>query len=336
MPRYPCSCSPRGRRYAIARVFRARAAHAANADLATIGRLVSNAIAAAWGNDEASPDSGFRPGELATRESDGLRVPAVALRHSYSVATYVNHATSRALDGKLLDGLTHRDARDNLSHMSPALAADGTPLYAPNGKPRVTSEPLGASFEVDGYAVTYRAGITWKFLLGFDPDGGMTMYHLRYVLPPSRAHPNGKDEQYLFRAYIPDFGTGARSLSIDNHARHVRYVCNGRRMRPLWILTWLPWRAQITRPTIWATQTRTSSTSITTAQAPDSRAGSTAPDRPSPSFARCAAPTSALPTTGRSPTRHTAGLTRSPTPRLPYLAKSPRCRHAPCHSFLER
>ena len=45
--------------------------------------------------------------------------------------------------------------------------------------------------QVDGYAVTYTAGATWKFLLGFDPDGGLTMYHLRYVLPPSKAHPNG-------------------------------------------------------------------------------------------------------------------------------------------------
>ena len=76
---------------------------------------------------------------------------------------------------------------------------------------RVTRAPHGASFEVDGYAVTYRAGVTWKFLMGFDPDGGLTLYHVRYVLPPSRAHPHGKEEPYLFRAYIPDFGTGART-----------------------------------------------------------------------------------------------------------------------------
>ena len=88
--------------------------------------------------------------------------------------------------------------------MAPPLGADGTPRYQPNGKPRVTAEPLGANFEVDGYAVTYHAGVTWKFLMGFDPDAGLTLYHVRFVLPPSAAHPDGKEEPYLFRAYIPD------------------------------------------------------------------------------------------------------------------------------------
>ena len=204
-------------------------APAAASDLTTIAALVSRAIAAAWREEEASPGSDFKPGVLTPRPADGVAVPTVALRHSYDVATYVNHATSAALRGKLLGGLRHRDARDNLAQMAPPLAADGvTPLYAPNGKPRVTSEPLGASFEVDGYAVTYKAGVTWKFLLGFDPDGGLTMYHLRFVTPPSQAHPKGKEEQYLFRAYIPDFGTDYSAGNLGNpnsylfHEHHYR------------------------------------------------------------------------------------------------------------------
>ena len=103
--------------------------------------------------------------------------------------------------------MAHRDMRDNLPHMSPPEDAHGSPRFAPNGKPRETVEPNGRSFDIDGYAVTYTAGVTWKFLLGFDPEGGLTMYHLRYVLPPSKAHPNGKTIPYLYRAYIPDFGT---------------------------------------------------------------------------------------------------------------------------------
>merc|ERR1712048_212197 len=100
--------------------------------------------------------------------------------------------------------------------MAPPEAADGTPLYAPNGKPRTTVTPLGRNFKVDGYAVTYTNGVTWKFMLGFDPDAGLTMYHLRMVLPPSRAHPNGKEVPYLFRAFIPNFGTDYSASNLGN------------------------------------------------------------------------------------------------------------------------
>lgn len=185
-------------------------------DLAVIRDVVSRAIARAWGDDEASPGSGFRPGRLARREGDGATVPAVVAKHSYNVATYVNHATSAALDGKLLGGMVHRDARDNVDHMSPPEGPDGKPLFHPNGKPRSVVEPHGRNFKIDGYAVTYKVGVTWKFMLGFDADAGLTMYHLRVVLPPSRAHPKGREVPYLYRAFIPNFGTDYSATNLGN------------------------------------------------------------------------------------------------------------------------
>ena len=92
--------------------------------------------------------------------------------------------------------------------MAPPLDARGRPLLAPNGKPRLTVEPHGPSFLVDGYAVTYTSGLTWKFNIGFDPDAGLTLYHIRLVLPPSQAHPDGYEVPYLYRASVPNFGTG--------------------------------------------------------------------------------------------------------------------------------
>lgn len=185
-------------------------------DFATIAAIAARSIAQAWGSDEASPGSKFRPGVLAKR-SDGISIPAVVLKHSYDVPTYVNHATSKALDGLLLDPKAkHRDARDNLDHMAPPEDAKGTPLYKPNGKPRSTVQPSGESFTIDGYSVTYVAAMTWKFLIGLDPDAGLTIYHIRVVLPPSRAHPNGQEIPYLYRAYSPNFGTDYSTSNLGN------------------------------------------------------------------------------------------------------------------------
>eukprot|EP00927_Polykrikos_kofoidii_P055943 TRINITY_DN50125_c0_g1_i1.p1 TRINITY_DN50125_c0_g1~~TRINITY_DN50125_c0_g1_i1.p1 ORF type:complete len:1234 (+),score=177.22 TRINITY_DN50125_c0_g1_i1:63-3764(+) len=187
-----------------------------DANLTALADIVARAIETAWGEDEASPGSGFRPGRLARRPRDGAMVPAIVLKHSYDLPTYVNHATSAALEGKLMGGMKHRDARDNADEFAPPEDAEGKPLYAPNGKPRSPVMPLGSNFKIDGYAVTYSSGVTWKFMLGFDPDAGMTMYHLRMVLPPSRKHPKGKEVPYLYRAYISNFGTDYSASNLGN------------------------------------------------------------------------------------------------------------------------
>jgi len=183
-------------------------------DFDMIAVIMSNAIKNAWGDEETSVDSNFRPGQLKNR-GDGIAIPAVILKHSYDTPTYVNHATSSVLEGKFLDGAPHRDARDNLDYMAPP-EVNGKPKYEPNGKPREVVEVLGRSFEVDGYAVTYKAGITWKFLMGFDADAGLTLYHVRQVLPPSRAYPDGKEIPFIFRTNIPEFGTDYSTSKLGN------------------------------------------------------------------------------------------------------------------------
>jgi len=162
--------------------------------------------------------SGFRPGLLSERPADGVTVPKLVLVHSYDTPTYINHATPTTMSdwesyadpvtGDSSAGLPfRRDVRGNLPHMAPPLDHAGAPRLSPNGKPRLTVEPHGPSFSLDGYAVTYTAGLTWKFLLAFDPDAGLSLYHIRLVLPPSQAHPTCKEIPYIYRASVPNFGT---------------------------------------------------------------------------------------------------------------------------------
>ena len=84
--------------------------------------------------------------------------------------------------------------------MAPPVDAEGEGIFKPNGKPKKSVEPAGSSFAIDGYAVTYTTGMTWKFNIGFDPDAGLMLYNIRVVLPPSKAYPEGEVVPYLFKA----------------------------------------------------------------------------------------------------------------------------------------
>ncbi len=101
--------------------------------------------------------------------------------------------------------------------MAPPVDAAGEGIYKPNGKPKVTVEPAGASYTLDGYGLTYSAGITWKANIGFDPDAGLMLYNIRVVLPPSKAYPEGEVVPYLFKAGVANFGT---AYSSSNHGAY--------------------------------------------------------------------------------------------------------------------
>merc|ERR1712226_808200 len=75
----------------------------------------------------------------------------------------------------------------------------------------------------------------------------MGMYHIRAVLPPSRAHPKGREVPYLYRAYSPNFGTDYSTSSNGNPYSYMFYeshfqdmgsvhnpgTCNGATL-PIW------------------------------------------------------------------------------------------------------
>merc|ERR1712190_384504 len=54
------------------------------------------------------------------------------------------------------------------------------------------------------------------------------MYHLRYILPPTKKNAKGEEMHYLYRVFIPDFGTdySASNIGYPNdylfHERHFR------------------------------------------------------------------------------------------------------------------
>eukprot|EP00732_Lithocolla_globosa_P001068 Lithocolla_globosa_v1_NODE_475_length_3955_cov_7.586410.p1 type:complete len:766 gc:universal NODE_475_length_3955_cov_7.586410:2511-214(-) len=175
-------------------------------DLIEIRSILSQSIHRAWGEDEIL---GFQPGVLIERsESDPGLVPKAVVSHPYDTPTYINHATATVVEESLGK---HRDMRDNLPHMSPLLVdtSDEAPLaqYPANGKPLIFQAEKGSSFTVDGYGVIWDVGVKWKFQIGFLDQAGLTIFNIRFVLPPSVEFPQGQEVPYLFKITIPEFGT---------------------------------------------------------------------------------------------------------------------------------
>jgi len=174
--------------------------------------ILTHAIREAWGDEEALPGTGFRPGEIARTQKHGseVDVPSDIVKHSADQGSYVNHATRPDFvsEGSPFTppGAT-RDARDNPDFMAPPLDANGSPQYAPNGPPFAKVDYMGSAYTVDGYAVTYNVGMKWKFLISFDRQAGLTFWNVRMQLPPSKENPEGKTYPLLFRANVPNFGT---------------------------------------------------------------------------------------------------------------------------------
>lgn len=187
---------------------------------AEVAGIVAGAISDAWGNDEAVPGTGFRPGKLvrAKKHGSSVRIPADVVKHSFDVPAFVNHATPEAFRTKgspfLPPGST-RDARDNAPYMAPPRGEDGEPQYAANGPPPSMANREQA-YSIDGYAVTYDVGMKWKMLLSFDRKAGLTFWHVRMRLPPSEESPDGAEYPLLFRANVPNFGTDYATSSLGN------------------------------------------------------------------------------------------------------------------------
>uniref|UniRef100_A0A7S4SWI7 Amine oxidase n=1 Tax=Alexandrium monilatum TaxID=311494 RepID=A0A7S4SWI7_9DINO len=194
---------------------------------AEVVEILAEAIWRAWGDDEAIPGTGFRPGALARARKHGrvVNIPADALKHSFDVPTFNNHATAPGFnsDGSpfLPPGRT-RDARSNPPWMAPPLDANGEPQYSANGPSppgaaaNRQSHPTTAPYKIDGYAVTYDVGMKWKVLLSFDRSAGLTFWNLRMRLPPSAESPDGAEYSLLFRANVPNFGTDYATGSLGN------------------------------------------------------------------------------------------------------------------------
>ncbi len=146
-------------------------------DFSSILDIVSTAINRAWKDDEIVRGSGIKPGMLVVR--NGRRVPKPVVLNPFDTPAFINHATPTTMKeyDDYRDPVTqvpepgglYRDITQNADFMAPPIDDDGEPILEPNGKPAVTMHPLGSNFDIDGYSVTYSAGFTWRFLMGFDP-----------------------------------------------------------------------------------------------------------------------------------------------------------------------
>mmetsp|Transcript_7274 Transcript_7274/g.15943 ORF Transcript_7274/g.15943 Transcript_7274/m.15943 type:complete len:780 (-) Transcript_7274:437-2776(-) len=193
-------------------------------DLRAILPILTGAIRSAWGDEELEPGSGhhpFRPGVLV-RRSDGVLVPETVVAHPLDTPTYVNHATATTYAewagySYPTTGETRvpfeRSVADNEARMRPPLDEAGLPFLEPLGKPQIKVQPAGLSYDVDGYGVTYKAGFTWTFNLGFDLDNGISAYNVRLRLPPSAAHPDGEEVALFNRLAISTYGSDYSTTS---------------------------------------------------------------------------------------------------------------------------
>ncbi len=148
--------------------------------------IMTAAIHRAWGSDAVHD---IQPGALTTRASDGASVLAIVEQHPYRDTSYANHATPSVVAEALAsDELAkfraghapHRDVRDNPPWMRPPTdPVTGLPRLAAQGKRLETVAVAGPSFDTDGYGVEWDVGLKWRFSVGFEVDGGVTLYNVR-------------------------------------------------------------------------------------------------------------------------------------------------------------
>lgn len=172
-------------------------------------KIITKAIHEAWKNEEIM---GIKPGELM-KVKDEMMIRLV-VKENFKTPTFANHATptviSRALEDLGLD--PRRDISRNHPRMTPLRET-----LVPNGKPLITVAPEGASFQVDGYSVTWDVGIKWKFQIGFMDEAGITIYNVRLILPPTKQYPDGEIIPYLFRLSIPHFGSSYANHNLGGY-----------------------------------------------------------------------------------------------------------------------